>query len=1300
MYGKKAGMHSLSPFFSRLHTTEIRVESFFFSSSSSSETTGSRHHTDHTSELNSDSNRRICCSRKNGKQSVWRWCSQWCNIRILSSSFLSSFCSWNSTHRLRRAKARKADRHTRKNGRQEAEKVTHFRPLSFSSLEECSGKEETYYGSQTAWDDPLPMYPSFASRECASSRLTSLSFSTAECSNSIPSSLSTAVPFSSSSPTAHSSSQLSEEKEIRSTRSSSSEQKLEDSLHKRRDNEEKGCDDHRNLNVVLASPNALLDTNIQAKDDWWSVAPLSVHAGDAMCSHEEPPKTSLEDTSSSNASISTADYDALHRLHDKYNQVACTFFRREREDVEPSKNYPYRGNTDHKCRTVELERIVCPNILSSPTALSTLEQKEKSGSENERQNKRRWNGKRAERRTSAIHNLESAMSLTPDLTIDGPVLAGLVPCVGHQMHCFVPSGKSDVEVVNANACTTLFVRLQEELQRQERSRTDAFGTTAVASRSRERIWAHEKMSSLSLYPQHVISPSLHSSPELSSLSEDSHEENVTEALQSEKGRNVCDRRLTDEHWSPTLWHPPSVGYPRRRQRQIRSCYRNVFNALCKEKVAALVKRQYQMIYDTESRFVSEMLQRRVLQLIVKKYPTPASDDARSPSHIVHPAVSSTPHATADDRNEERWTCSGVLRHIRENIPAPIGFLRMDASDEEWRRECQQAARTSPGKQPTELFLGGLCVSFGQLSSLINSGDWLNDQVINAYLDLLSRRSGSTRKEMHIGREEKTFACGAMHDNERSGIGQNNVERRSTEGTLCTAKRGNTKVVANEKEVLEKDREVASLGTHFYAKVLTELEKESHTFSETYTSIGNINVELFPSSLSSAKRVCLSNSQGADTTAEEDKRQLGTSFSFSTPLSLSPLSPNSGLLRWFRRRRYLLLPYRSSSTVPAAVLAEEEAEEEEYSSIRLVLIPVNLSNIHWVLVVWDKEKREFVLYDSMCSDHAKHLEKHYKVLLVIRHVLQACFHHFFGFPSSFPKLGTKRWENTQSRHRSDHRHVFPFTVSHFPLTGVEKTTDNQQETFFHVEEAIFSSQHVNGVNYRGPSSRDSRRSLWNISSHTLFVAFPLRPSGFFTSCSSPCASQVPRRVEVTSGPHSYSSSSSPLDEQIDAYSEEKRNDGLLCSREKKDISHRLKIKERESGCVSLLDIPSHWCAPQQRNGSDCGVFVCLAAWCLAQGVAVTFPTSVSAISFFRIVMGMELWCNKLLTRMVSGFGEKRSTETVSSGTMESENRNTVEEQKDRGENEDGGESYKVFHELSQEMSSSSIQIACSPHFIKG
>lgn len=658
---------------------------------------------------------------------------------------------------------------------------------------------------------------------------------------------------------------------------------------------------------------------------------------------------------------------------------------------------------------------------------------------------------------------------------------------------------------------------------------------------------------------------------------------------------------------------------------IRGCYRDALHAFCKEKVVSLVKQKYHRIFDTQTRFLSEILQRRVLQLLregrrLKKrkqhhchtsshthvflpMSTAATRSLSSPlCHsplAVQPSTSSI--TTAGHRVEARpsveeegrgsadraytegeeqapvakrgtttdvWRCSGVLYHIEESIPAPISFLTLDARDIAWIKQQREYANSNMATtQPAALRMGGLCLSYAQLSTLLTPGEWLSDQVINAYLDLLSRKSAAS------SRNARTM-------------------KKLEESERCEAED-------------EKQREVVSLGTHFYAKVIGELEKESRTGSSSSSSFSSD----------------------------------GVSFPF------PPLSPSSGVLRWFRRRQHILLPYRPSSFPLSVDTPDDPNQGEEtpkpedhhrhpyqYSSTRLVLIPVNLSNVHWILVAWDKEAEQFVLYDSLCpsSSTTSHTSpSHSRVLRVLRYVLKACYLHYFPSPQAgihsdhFHVEGYEKrgWTTVPRGFCTDGRTEEKEIKKQAERTGVGILQERSECTVRSTQEWDLQGKGYSHCH----ASRPCGIPLWDISTHTLHVSSPTRSSLF-------APSTTPSEV-------------SPI-----------------------------------------FWIPSHWRVPQQRNGSDCGVFVCLTAWCLAQGVRVSFPTSKDSISFFRLLMGMELWSDCLLLRMVSDDREGEAQKRVSFTTEP-----LCHEEEDREDR--GAKSNAIRQILLQEMSSSRDHLVC-------
>lgn len=400
------------------------------------------------------------------------------------------------------------------------------------------------------------------------------------------------------------------------------------------------------------------------------------------------------------------------------------------------------------------------------------------------------------------------------------------------------------------------------------------------------------------------------------------------------------------HGARTAANSSSIPYLSER---VKAGYRYVLKEICVRKARAVVKLVTQRVAAAERRFLSETIQKCVLTCLQRQ------------THRHH--------------CPQLLHCRGLLHHLRQCTPAVVEWCELDEQDKEWVRLIQ---RSSAAHQPPELVQYGGSLTCGDLQTLVTPASWLNDQVINSYLDLLCKEGSCTRKNA--------------------------------------------------------DHEIVSMGTHFYTKALQDLHR------------------------------------GQDGV-------------------LLPLLPQSGILRWLRRRLHTLLPYTDRS-----------GDGRSSSSTRLVFVPVNLSNQHWVLTVWDKVEHSWTLYDSLFRSSCE--PKSYEVLEGLRHV----------FAEGYRLL---------------------------------------------VAEGRDSSSRKSAVDGGGRLDK-------------LLIAQPWH------------APSAHRR-------------SSP----------------------------------------SSVTCAGHLAAPQQSNGSDCGVYVCVAALCRSQGVAVHFQASEVAI--MRTIMGMELWCNRLLVRLPSPSG---------------------------------------------------------------
>lgn len=84
---------------------------------------------------------------------------------------------------------------------------------------------------------------------------------------------------------------------------------------------------------------------------------------------------------------------------------------------------------------------------------------------------------------------------------------------------------------------------------------------------------------------------------------------------------------------------------------------------------------------------------------------------------------------------------------------------------------------------------------------------------------------------------------------------------------------------------------------------------------------------------------------------------------------------------------------------------------------------------------------------------------------------------------------------------------------------------------------------------------------------------------------------------------------------------------LGGKAKKDISDKFQIYMEESKSYAYARIDKEKGIPQQSNGCDCGVFVCICALFLARNAPLNF--SRRDVKNFRQMMKYELLTGKLL-----------------------------------------------------------------------
>ncbi|KPA74168.1 putative Sumo1/Ulp2 [Leptomonas pyrrhocoris] len=490
---------------------------------------------------------------------------------------------------------------------------------------------------------------------------------------------------------------------------------------------------------------------------------------------------------------------------------------------------------------------------------------------------------------------------------------------------------------------------------------------------------------------------------------------------------------------------------------VRLAYEEIMREVCSAQVRREVDAVVGVRQGAADRALSQWVERLLLSELAD-LPSPPPQGVSA--GILH--TSSTATALA---------FTGILQHIRSRVPVSLSSLRLDDADR--RALTSVYERHDSDVTAAALQTGGYTITYRQLASL-SADTWLNDQVINNYLQLLCEDAEDRRRQQSQQQQLRHFD-------------------------------------AHSKWMTAAPHSIASMGTHFYAKVELDL-----TLNAATGGVGG---------------------DGAD--------------------PLPPLAANCATLRWLRRRQHLLEPFNAA----------------DLQCVRAVLIPVNIEAQHWALVAYYRDQRRWVMYDSM--SRAERARQRGRVILErLSHVWREGQRHY-GLP-----------------------------------------VDDSAATNADVKE----SNNLTVAAAYTPSSTEEGRSSAPASARRSPLD-SLRPYGSIAELH-----RAAKRLR---------------------HQEEQLNERARQTEDGEGES--IKLPRRDLLCLGnasltsatvlpssmLTDTEVEWFTdgfahiPQQRNGYDCGVFVCQVAWCVAHGVAVSFTQR--DVTLLRQVMMLELLSKKLLRR---------------------------------------------------------------------
>ncbi|KPI84521.1 putative SUMO1/Ulp2 [Leptomonas seymouri] len=487
---------------------------------------------------------------------------------------------------------------------------------------------------------------------------------------------------------------------------------------------------------------------------------------------------------------------------------------------------------------------------------------------------------------------------------------------------------------------------------------------------------------------------------------------------------------------------------------VRLAYEEIMREVCSVQVRQEIDAAVGVSRTATDRALSQWVERQLLRELANL-------------HSTHPQGTSEGfiHKSGSSSSATEIVFTGIMRHIRSGVPVSLSCLRLDDTDR--RALASVHERKDSDTTAVSFRTAGYSITYRQLASL-SADSWLNDQVINNYLQLL---------------------CEDAEDRQTQSSRQHQTPRVScTKGEAATHHR------------------VISMGTHFYAKVESDVAQSAAAASST----GGRDADRLP-----------------------------------------PLASNSGTLRWLRRRQHLLEPFNAADT----------------QSVRVVLIPVNVEAQHWALVVYYRDDRRWVLYDSMSrADRAQ--QRGHRILGRLSHVWREGQRHY-GFP------------------------VDDSVVAHAEL-----------ECCNLIMAAAYTPSLV-----RGKATAAARPSPLD----------SLEPYGSVEELHR--AAKRLRHQEVQLGER---------ERQMGGGGLKKPSCGEALHRAGASLTSATTLPSS-----MLSDTEVEWFtggfvhAPQQRNGNDCGVFVCQVAWCVAHGVAVSFTQT--DVTLLRQVIMLELLSKKLLRR---------------------------------------------------------------------